>query len=140
MWDLSTQHCLQTVVGHRCEIWSLVAADMDAHTTVLLTGHDTVCMYACMHVHLAYVLTKLCMYVCVCEGGSDEFLRGYQVKPLTSSSVLDEQVRNYRTSTNFYCMYVFYMYVSMYVWAGRLRVLRLCFSIRVHASAAPYIH
>ena len=24
VWDISTQHCIQTIVGHRCEIWSLV--------------------------------------------------------------------------------------------------------------------
>lgn len=23
VWDLKTQHCIQTLVGHRCEIWSL---------------------------------------------------------------------------------------------------------------------
>ena len=47
-----------------------------------------VCMYE-------YNTSSVCLYVCmyVCIGGSDEFLRGYQVKPLTSSSVLDEQVR-----------------------------------------------
>ena len=23
VWDVVTQHCIQTIVGHRCEIWSL---------------------------------------------------------------------------------------------------------------------
>lgn len=24
VWDVATQYCIQTIVGHRCEIWSLV--------------------------------------------------------------------------------------------------------------------
>ena len=24
VWDVTTQYCIQTIVGHRCEIWSLV--------------------------------------------------------------------------------------------------------------------
>jgi U3 small nucleolar RNA-associated protein 12 len=35
VWDLTTQHCVQTVVGHRCEVWSL---DVDAAGQRLVTG------------------------------------------------------------------------------------------------------
>ena len=35
VWDLTTQHCVQTVVGHRCEVWSL---DVDPAGQRLVTG------------------------------------------------------------------------------------------------------
>jgi U3 small nucleolar RNA-associated protein 12 len=35
LWDLSTQHCIQTVVAHRMEIWSL---DLDKEQELLFTG------------------------------------------------------------------------------------------------------
>ncbi|KAF8341630.1 uncharacterized protein EI90DRAFT_3279024 [Cantharellus anzutake] len=35
LWDLSTQHCIQTVVGHRSEVWSLA---LDAGNDLILTG------------------------------------------------------------------------------------------------------
>ena len=74
------------------------------------------------------------MYVCMYVGGSDEFLRGYQVKPLTSTSVLDEQVRV--LIRLFFFMYGVYMYVCM---LGCLGVLWKCVEGRVHASAPPHI-
>jgi WD40 repeat protein len=35
LWDLSTQHCIQTVVAHRSEIWSL---DVNLEMGMLFTG------------------------------------------------------------------------------------------------------
>lgn len=35
VWDLETQHCSQTVVGHKGEVWSL---DVDPSETRLVTG------------------------------------------------------------------------------------------------------
>jgi WD40 repeat protein len=35
LWDLSTQHCVQTVVAHRSEIWSLA---VDAEQKLVFTG------------------------------------------------------------------------------------------------------
>ena len=35
LWDLSTQHCIQTVVAHRSEIWSLA---LDLERDLILTG------------------------------------------------------------------------------------------------------
>jgi len=35
LWDLSTQHCVQTVVAHRSEIWSL---DINLDKDTLFTG------------------------------------------------------------------------------------------------------
>ncbi|TFK55785.1 WD40 repeat-like protein [Heliocybe sulcata] len=35
LWDLSTQHCIQTVVGHRSEIWSM---DLDMEQKLIFTG------------------------------------------------------------------------------------------------------
>ena len=35
LWDLSTQHCVETVVGHRTEIWSF---DINQEGTRLVAG------------------------------------------------------------------------------------------------------
>lgn len=35
LWDLSTQHCVQTVVAHRSEIWTL---DIDSEEKTVFTG------------------------------------------------------------------------------------------------------
>jgi U3 small nucleolar RNA-associated protein 12 len=35
VWDLATQHCFQTLAGHRSEIWSL---DVHPSGTRLVTG------------------------------------------------------------------------------------------------------
>ena len=35
LWDLSTQHCLQTVVAHRSEIWTMA---VDPEQSLLFTG------------------------------------------------------------------------------------------------------
>jgi len=35
LWDLTTQHCIQTIVAHRSEIWTL---DLDPSGEVIFTG------------------------------------------------------------------------------------------------------
>ncbi|KAG9034074.1 hypothetical protein FRB95_013843 [Tulasnella sp. JGI-2019a] len=35
LWDLTTQHCIQTIVAHQSEIWSL---DVDPNNEIMLTG------------------------------------------------------------------------------------------------------
>lgn len=35
VWDLSTQHCIETVVAHRAEVWSL---DLNSDQSLLFTG------------------------------------------------------------------------------------------------------
>lgn len=35
LWDLSTQHCIQTVVAHRAEVWTL---DVDPRQELIFTG------------------------------------------------------------------------------------------------------
>jgi len=37
LWDLSTQHCVQTIVAHRAEVWSL---DLNSEQDLLLTGSN----------------------------------------------------------------------------------------------------
>jgi WD40 repeat protein len=37
LWDLSTQHCVQTVVAHRAEVWSL---SLNSEQDLLLTGSN----------------------------------------------------------------------------------------------------
>ena len=35
VWDLSTQHCVQTTIAHRSEVWSL---DINPEKTLIFTG------------------------------------------------------------------------------------------------------
>lgn len=35
LWDLSTQHCMQTVVAHRSEVWSM---DLSPQQNLIFTG------------------------------------------------------------------------------------------------------
>ena len=35
VWELATQHCCQTLVGHRCEVWAL---DVDPAERRCVTG------------------------------------------------------------------------------------------------------
>ena len=35
LWDLSTQHCLQTIVAHRSEVWSMA---LDPEQNLVFTG------------------------------------------------------------------------------------------------------
>ena len=35
LWDLSTQHCIQTIVAHRSEIWSM---DTNGDQDLVFTG------------------------------------------------------------------------------------------------------
>ena len=35
LWDLSTQHCIQTVVAHRSEVWTL---DLNPEQELIFTG------------------------------------------------------------------------------------------------------
>jgi len=35
VWDLSTQHCIQTTIAHRSEVWSL---DINPEKTLIFTG------------------------------------------------------------------------------------------------------
>lgn len=35
LWDLSTQHCVQTIVAHRSEIWTM---DVDSEQNLVFTG------------------------------------------------------------------------------------------------------
>jgi len=35
LWDLSTQHCMQTIVAHRSEIWTM---DVDRGQNLIFTG------------------------------------------------------------------------------------------------------
>ena len=37
LWDLSTQHCVQTVVAHRAEVWSL---GLNQEQDLLLSGSN----------------------------------------------------------------------------------------------------
>lgn len=65
VWDLETQYCVQTVVGHRCEIWSLavlqrVSSNTNANTSSSNGGGPAVS---------ALIVT----------GAADELLRGYRL-------------------------------------------------------------
>lgn len=59
MWDLDTQSCVQTVVGHRCEIWSVAV--------------------------LPRVTSDGTPSPIVVTGASDELIRGYRLTSSTSA-------------------------------------------------------
>lgn len=61
MWDLETQCCVQTVVGHRCEIWSLAVLQRVSNS-----GETS-----------ALIMT----------GAADELLRGYRLSSSASATV-----------------------------------------------------
>ena len=60
VWDVATQHCVQTVVGHRCEIWSLAVYRQGTGSGS--AGEDG-----------EYEGVR------VVTGGADELLRGYRL-------------------------------------------------------------
>ena len=39
LWDLSTQHCIETVVAHRSEVWDF---DISKDEKMLVTGSDDI--------------------------------------------------------------------------------------------------
>lgn len=43
VWDLDTQHCCQTLTGHKGEVWAL---DVDPREKRLVTGEEEVCWRA----------------------------------------------------------------------------------------------
>lgn len=57
---MSTQHCIQTIVGHRCEIWSLTLVPMPRQESdeVALQTQDYLVLTGC----------------------SDEMIRGYVIQ------------------------------------------------------------
>lgn len=69
VWDLETRCCIQTIVGHRCEIWSLavlVSAKKGSDETSAEQLEDN---------------------VSIVTGSSDEFIRGYRLKAQSSDAV-----------------------------------------------------
>ena len=90
---MATQYCIQTIVGHRCEIWSLVVHyphqsgepvsqihrrgscfDYDCLITqeerfLMMCVCVCVCVCVCMCMYVCvrmYVCVCVCMCVCVC--------------------------------------------------------------------------
>ena len=61
VWDVATQHCVQTIVGHRCEIWSLAVYRQG-------TGSGSVGEEDGEYEGVRVV-----------TGGADELLRGYRL-------------------------------------------------------------
>ena len=41
LWELETQHCVQTLVGHRSEIWSLAVTGDGARVVTVKSQHHT---------------------------------------------------------------------------------------------------
>jgi U3 small nucleolar RNA-associated protein 12 len=62
VWDLDTQYCIQTIVGHRCEIWSLAVL----HISGAHEGDSNSDSYDDANVR-------------VITGSSDDVLRGYRI-------------------------------------------------------------
>jgi U3 small nucleolar RNA-associated protein 12 len=65
VWDLTSHTCLQSIVGHRCEVWSLA----------VIKSHDSE-----IDMKTSYrVLT----------GSSDDLIRGYRIKLQTDLEQVD---------------------------------------------------
>lgn len=72
---MSTQHCIQTVVGHRCEIWSislvpLPLADLPAGGETTIRTQDYL----------------------ILSGSSDEMIRGYLIHSLETNQISHEEL------------------------------------------------
>lgn len=65
VWDMSTQHCIQTIVGHRCEIWSIALVPLP--TTPI---HDSNSNEVSVPDQNYLILT----------GSSDDMIRGYTLR------------------------------------------------------------
>eukprot|EP01038_Epipyxis_sp_PR26KG_P009374 gene9374-12630_t len=65
VWDIDTRYCLQTIVGHRCEIWSLAVVQ----TSITVDDGEV------------QVVTK------IYTGSADEFIRGYIVSNNKSDNI-----------------------------------------------------
>jgi hypothetical protein len=75
VWDMSTQHCIQTVVGHRCEIWSIALAPLPLPD--LPTGGET---------------TLRNQDFLILSGSSDEMIRGYLIHSPDTDQTLSEEL------------------------------------------------
>lgn len=61
VWDITTQSCIQTVVGHRCEIWSMVLCTMPTSTSQ--EGSE-----------------EVGSSLLILTGSADDLLRGYRMQ------------------------------------------------------------
>jgi U3 small nucleolar RNA-associated protein 12 len=81
VWDLETYHCVQTVVGHRCEIWSVAAVEVQGGP-----GGATI----------AQLHSDVAQQWLVLTGAADEFLRGYSLDSIlaspTAGTALDDDI------------------------------------------------
>lgn len=66
VWDLETQCCVQTVVGHRCEIWSLAVLHKAPSANTNLSNTNS--------------------GVIVLTGAADELIRGYRLITTTTTT------------------------------------------------------
>jgi U3 small nucleolar RNA-associated protein 12 len=79
VWDITTQSCIQTVVGHRCEIWSMVLCSLPFLPSADGSEEDPSSLL---------VLT----------GSADDLLRGYRVQVDGAATIGlgdEEQVLDY---------------------------------------------
>jgi hypothetical protein len=67
---MATQHCIQTIVGHRCEIWTLALAPLPQQ------HHESSGETASLP-HQEYLLLT---------GSSDEMIRGYAIGSLADQT------------------------------------------------------
>lgn len=106
VWCMETQSCVQTIVGHRCEIWSVSLVGSLWSTTENSTSEST---------------------LTVVTGGSDDVLRGYSVitHASTSSTNTEEDTKQMSDSSDIEEMILKYI-GNVSTLCGQEKIVRLC--------------
>ena len=113
VWDIDTQQCIQTIVGHRCEIWSV--------TTIGVTATD-------VRGETATDLSTPNASYTVITGSSDDQLRGYTVNTSllgASTNEVEKEEENILTYIG-----------SISTACGADKVVRLCTNPSDHNTLA----
>ena len=92
VWCMDTQSCIQTVVGHRCEIWSVaLIGDEFSPSTTSDTDADINANNSAMHTQTTLTIVT---------GSSDDVLRGYSVVISASHTKMKTADLNNRPEEN----------------------------------------
>jgi U3 small nucleolar RNA-associated protein 12 len=96
VWDLGTQHCLQTIVGHRCEIWSLAVFQTPAEALKKggkSSGTSASALPAADNAAPTSSSSELSAASSHCRivtGAADDMLRAYHVKIHADASLISD--------------------------------------------------
>ena len=114
VWDIDTQQCIQTIVGHRCEIWSVTTIGVTATDVRGETATD--------------LSTPNSLSYTVITGSSDDQLRGYTV----NTSLLSANTNEVEKEEENILTYI----GSISTACGTDKVVRLCTNPSDHNTLA----